>query len=47
MEVVDVEKASISLPTPIVELQYPNLQFKYHFLSGENVELCAKGLTLL
>jgi hypothetical protein len=36
----------MSLPTPIVELQDPNLLFKYPFLSGENVELCAKGLTL-
>ena len=45
MEEVNVEKMSVSLPTPIFELQDPNLEFKYPLFSGENVELCAKDLT--
>ncbi len=46
MELIDVETSSISMPTPEVQLLNPGLLFKYPFLSGENVELCAKGLSL-
>jgi hypothetical protein len=45
-EVNDVDNESMSLPIPIVELLIPELFFKYPFLSCENVELSAKGLTL-
>jgi hypothetical protein len=46
MEEVEVDQTSVTMPTPNMELLSPGKLFTFPFLSGDNVELCAKGLSL-